>query len=420
MATQTTTLQQRGAEGWWEPWVAALVGLFPLALVGISLIIVPDFAVSVDDSVSTMQPNTSETFRQLAAGELPLWSHNTLCGMPLYARGQVLHPGSVLGYLIGLCTGLRDLEVTIAYVFYLVVGTVSAWLYLRYHGCLRTAAAAGAIAFTCSGPFWGFWTNWNPYGWAAAMVPPTLLAIDVALAHRGSIRAGWREACLGGIIFSVMLLVADPQLIIKLVLLAGGYVLLRADRAAWRCGVPLLLVGAAFAGSCGLAQCLAVRDYVGQSTRVSSGGVRFEDFFLMSVPLTGLFGLIDPFVRRPWLAFGTPIFHGAAISLGPLFPVVMGVFLTRSWWRRSVTRSLSVIFLSPFFLRWGAVFPSTGSCCSCRSSTTSVGRSAGCWRLVASGRFWLAWPLTSSSVSSIVSATINLRSASVGSSGHAA
>jgi hypothetical protein len=357
MATERATPQRGTADGWWDPWIAVIVGLFPLVLVAIAAMIVSDFAISVDDAVSTMQPNTSDTFRQLAAGELPLWSHSTLCGMPLYARGQVLHPGSVVGHLIGLCTGLRDREVTISYLIYLMLGTFSAWLYLRYHGCLRTAATVGAIAFACSGPFWGFWTNWNTYGWAAAMVPPMLLAIDVGLAHRGSFRDGWREACLIGMVLSVMLLVADAQLLVKHALLASGYVLLRADRAAWRRGVPVLVAGAALAGCCGLAQCLAVRDYVGQSTRVNEAGVSLEDFFLMGIPVSGLFGLVDPFLHRFWYAFGTSTFHGAAISIGPLLPVVLGVFFTRAWWSRSVTRSVSVLTVIALLLAIGIAFP---------------------------------------------------------------
>jgi hypothetical protein len=277
--------------------------------------------------------------------------------MPLYARGQVLHPGSIIGHVIGLCTGFPDQEVAIATILYLMAGTFSAWLYLRYHGCKRTAAAAGAIAFACSGPFWGFWTNWNPYGWAAAMVPPTLLVIDVALAHRGSLRDGWREAILASMVFSVMLLVADPQLIVKHALLAGGYVLLRADRTAWRQGLPVLVLGAGLAACCGLAQCLAVKDYVGQSTRVSEGGVGFQDFFFMSIPIGGLFGLVDPFLQRQWYGFGSFVLRGGAISIGPLLPVVLGVFFTRAWWRRNVTRSLSVLASIALLLAVGASFP---------------------------------------------------------------
>jgi len=357
MATHTATPRPPLAEDWRDPWLAVLVGLFPLLLVGIAALIVPEFAISVDDSVSTLQPNASDTFRQLAAGELPLWSHNTLCGMPLYARGQVLHPGTLVGHMVGLLTGLEDHEIPIASIFYLMLGTFAAWIYLRYHGCLRASATVGAIAFACAGPFWGFWTNWNPYGWAAALVPPTLLVIDVALAHRGPPWRGWREACLVGIVLSVILLIADPQLIVKHVLLVAVYVLLRADRAAWREGVPVLVAGAVLAGCCGLAQCLAVKDYVGQSLRVGQGGVRPDDFFMMGVPFGGLFGLVDPFVRRPWIAFGTPTFHGAAISIGPLFPVVVGVFFTRGWWSRNVTRSLSVIFCAAILLGLGAAFP---------------------------------------------------------------
>ena len=357
MTTDTAIAGRWAADDRHEAGLAVLVGLFPLLLVAVATLTVPDFAIAVDDSVSTMQPNTSETFRQLAAGELPLWSHNTLCGMPLYARGQVLHPGSVFGHLFGRLTGLRDREVTIATLFYLVLGTFSAWLYLRYHGCLRAAAAVGAIAFACAGPFWGFWTNWNPYGWAAALVPPTLLVIDVALAHRGPLLAGWREACLAGTVLTTILLIADPQLIVKHTLLGVAYVLLRADRAAWRHGVPVLVAGAVLAGCCGLAQCLAVKDYVGQSTRVSPEGANVSDFFLMSVPCGGLLGLVDPFVRRPWVAFGTPTFHGAAVSIGPLFPVVLGVCFTRGWWRRNVTRSLSVLFCIAILLALGAAFP---------------------------------------------------------------
>ena len=337
--------------------IAAAVALVPLLVAGLGLALVPDFAIGVDDSVSSLQPNTSDAFRQLSAGELPLWSHHTLCGMPLYSRGQLLHPGSLVGRAVCLCTGVRDREVAFATLFYLLAGTFCSWFYLRYHGCLRIAATIGAIAFACSGPFWGYWTNWNTYSWAAALVLPTLLAIDVALAHRGTLRDGWRQACLVGLTFSPILLIADPQLIVKTTLLSGGYVLLRADRAAWRRGVPVLVAGAVLAGCCGLAQCLAVRDYVGQSTRVTGAGVMRADFFAMSVPATGLLGLVDPFLRLHWVSFGTPVFHGAAIGVGPLLPVVAGVLLTGAWWRRNVTRTLSLLAAAALVLSVGLAFP---------------------------------------------------------------
>jgi len=337
--------------------IAAALAAFPLVAAGLGAMLSPDFAVSVDDAVSTLQPNTSAVFRQLAAGTLPFWSHHTLCGMPLYAGGQMLHPGSIAGHLIGQCLGVEHRSVAIAYLLYLALGTACAWFYLRHHGCGRAAAIVGSLAFCCSGPFWGFWTNWNPYGWAAAMIPPTFLAIDVALAHRGSLREGWLPACGLGMVLAVILTIADPQLIVKTGLLAGGYTLLRADRRAWHTWLPVLLAGAAMAACCGLAQCLAVRHFVSQTTRVSQQGVDFQDFFFMSLPPTGLLGLADPFLRRPWHAFGGSIFHGAAITVGPLLPVVAGMFCMRRWWAGNVPRALTVLFVIALLLSLGHFFP---------------------------------------------------------------
>lgn len=338
-------------------WLGLAVGLLPLAVAALGAACLSGFALSVDDAVSTLQPSVSAAFRQLALGRLPLWSDHTMCGMPLWAGGQILHPGTALGHLIARVTGRPDTEVTTASLLHLCAGTFAAWMFLRFHGCRWPAAAVGAIAFALAGPFWGLWTNWNPYGWSAAVVPALLLAVDLAVAHRGPLRSAWREACFAAVAAAVILVIADPQLIVKQFLLVTAYFLLRADRSTWRHGAAILAVAAVLAAGCGLAQCLAVREYVAQTTRVSAAGVHPADFFFMGVPAAALAGFIDPFVAERWIGFGSDRLNGGAIAIGPLFPALAGVALDRGWWTRSVTRSLSIIFLATLVLSIGAAFP---------------------------------------------------------------
>lgn len=338
-------------------WLGLAVGLVPLVVAALAAAALPGFALSVDDAVSALQPNVSAAFRQLGAGQFPLWSDHVLCGMPLWGGGQILHPGTALGHLVGRVTGRPDTEVTLATLLHLCAGTVAAWMFLRFHGCRRHAAAVGAIAFALAGPFWGLWTNWNPYAWSATLVPALLLAVDLAIDHRGSLWSAWREACFAAVAGAVILVIADPQLIVKQALLVGAYFLLRIDRATWRHAAAILAVAAVLAGGCGLAQCLAVREYVAQTTRVSAAGVHPADFFFMGVPVAGLAGLIDPFVAERWMGFGRDHLYGGAIGIGPLVAVLAGVALDRGWWTRRVTRSLSIIFLATLVLAVGAAFP---------------------------------------------------------------
>ncbi|MFN7813090.1 MAG: YfhO family protein [Planctomycetia bacterium] len=337
--------------------LALAIGLLPLMVAAVAAACLPGFALSVDDAVSTVQPSVSAAFRQLAAGRLPLWSDHTQCGMPLYAGGQIIHPATVLGHLIARLGGWHDTEVTTAYLLHLCAGTAAAWMFLRFHGCRRAAAAVGAIGFALAGPFWGLWTNWNPYGWSAAVVPALLLSVDLALGHRGPLRSAWREVCFAAVWAASILVIADPQLIVKQFLLVGAYFLLRADRARWPHAAAILGVAAVLAAGCGLAQCLAVREYVAQTTRVSAGGVHPADFFFMGVPVAALAGLVDPFVAQRWIGFGADHLQGAAITIGPLLPVLAGVVLARAWWTRSVTRSLSLIVAATLVLAVGDAFP---------------------------------------------------------------
>ena len=338
-------------------WLGLAVGLLPLVVAALAAACLPDFAISVDDAVSGLQPSVSAAFRQLAAGRLPLWSDHILCGMPLWGSGQILHPGTALGHLVSRLAGRPDTEVTIAFLLHLWAGTFAAWMFLRFHGCRRHAAAVGAITFALAGPFWGLWTNWNPYGWSAALVPALLLTVDLAVAQRGPLRSAWREACFAAVVVAVIVVIADAQLIVKQLLLVTAYFLLRADRATWRHAAAILALAVLLAAGCGLAQCLAMREYVAQTTRVSAAGVHPADFFFMGVPIAALAGFVDPFVAERWIGFGRDVLHGGAIGIGPLLPALVGVALDRGWWRRRVTRSLSLIFLAALVLSVGAAFP---------------------------------------------------------------
>lgn len=338
-------------------WLGLAIGAVPLVVAAVAAACLPDFAFSVDDAVSGLQPSVAAAFRQLAAGQLPLWSDHILCGMPLWGSGQILHPGTALGHLVARVAGRPDTEVTIATLLHLAAGTFAAWMFLRFHGCRRHAAAVGAITFALAGPFWGLWTNWNPYGWSASLVPALLLAVDLAVAHRGSLWSAWREACFAAVAAAVILVIADAQLIMKQLLIVTAYFLLRADRSTWRHAAAILAVAAVLAAGCGLAQCLAVREYVAQTTRVSAAGVHPADFFFMGVPVAGLAGLIDPFVAERWMGFGRDHLYGGAIGIGPLVAVLAGVAVDRGWWTRSVTRSLSIVFVAALVLSVGAAFP---------------------------------------------------------------
>jgi hypothetical protein len=338
-------------------WLGLAVGLLPLAVAALGAACLPGFALSVDDAVSGLQPSVSAAFRQLAAGQLPLWSDHILCGMPLWGSGQILHPGTALGHLVARLTGRPDTEVTIAFLLHLWAGTFAAWMFLRFHGCRRHAAAVGAITFALAGPVWGLWTNWNPYAWSATLVPALLLAVDLAVARRGSLWSAWREACFAAVVVAVIVVIADAQLIVKQLLLVTAYFLLRADRATWRHAAAILALAGLLAAGCGLAQCLAMREYVAQTTRVSAAGVHPADFFFMGVPITALAGFVDPFVAERWMGFGRDVLHGGAIGIGPLLAVLAGVALDRGWWTRGVTRSLSIIFLAALVLSVGAAFP---------------------------------------------------------------
>jgi hypothetical protein len=312
----------------------------PAIIAGLGFMLVPDFTLGVDDSVAQDQPVNTDFFRQLWAGRFPLWSDAIECGLPLYARGSVLHPASVLASLVCQPLGIQR-EVEIGHILYLAFGTACASVFLRMHGCGLAAAAVGTLGFSLSGPFWGLWTNWNPYGFVGAMVPATLLAVDSTC--RGRVRGGPIVGlALAG---SVVTLICDPQMTIKWLLLTGGYAICRWPPERPLATATMLFVGGGLAGLMSLGQALPVVEYFRNTVRVSADGTAATDFYWMSLSVNHLLGLLNPLFMASWAnVYGcAATFYGGTVYVGAMLGPTAGAWWRKEWWRDPVTRAISLL-----------------------------------------------------------------------------
>src|SRR4051812_9827390 len=90
---------------------ALLVACVPMAMAAGFLITCPWFDLAEDDGQSIVQPLFTDFLRQIQSGRLPLWSHHTGCGYPLFARSGGLYPGHFLSHGICVLLGWESEEI---------------------------------------------------------------------------------------------------------------------------------------------------------------------------------------------------------------------------------------------------------------------------------------------------------------------
>lgn len=311
------------------PWIefgrGGLCALVPAITILACYCFANDFSLSEDDSVSSYQPLVIETLRSLTAGEIPLWSDYSDCGIPHLARGQslTLYPGHLLPQMVANALGKENLGIALAHALHISIGTFFSWVFLRKIGCGIPASVLGTLGFAFSGPLYGFWTNWNSYAHLAAYVPMTIYLIE----RQRNISFRLFEVLLLGFSAAQMFMLCDPLLLVKYLLLVVAYAVLRFPQQ-FRFSYGLMIVMSGAIGAfCGSAQCLATAEYVGMTQRVVDIG-EFDRLVFMSLRPEHFAGLLNPLAQIDWPSSMHPGFlQGAAIFVGPMIPfALVGLF----------------------------------------------------------------------------------------------
>ena len=135
-----------------ELFLATLVAIVPVAVAILYWRFDSRFALVDDDSFSNYQPLLLESLQTLFGGSLPFWSQHTACGFPLFARSLSIYPPNWIAY--GLCAlfGIHGEEIAVAHILHVGALAAAAFVYLRFIGTSRLAAAVASMAASLAGP----------------------------------------------------------------------------------------------------------------------------------------------------------------------------------------------------------------------------------------------------------------------------
>lgn len=305
------------------------VALVPLAIL-LPFLQSPGFELLDGDTYTHFDPRFQEYYQRLLTGEFPLWSDTTRCGLPLYAVGAFgpMYPPHLPAYVVGKILGVPGYQV--AYLGHLSLAAFFAFLYLRYVGVRPVVAFAGAVAFSLSGTYLGYFRNWPTYGFVTAYIPAALLVIE-RIRHES---CPWFWLVLGGLILSCVDLVGGLLLMFKFHLMCGLYALLRWDssvslRMFLRLGAIMVFGGLLSAGPV-----WAQVQYVRQTRLVmQTEGRLYGNEFATSFDPSFLIAVAFPFLQLPWAYPWGSRFTGLAVFAGPL--MLLGGMLAAAHWRRS-------------------------------------------------------------------------------------
>ena len=202
--------------------------------------------------------------RSIAAGSWPVWNPWVGFGQPLWANpnNQVLYPFTWLHMLMMPWTYYTCFVVT--HVLFSALGMYALGLRL---GLSRGGATVAAVAWAASGPFLSLVDLWNHLA-AAAWIPWTLLAADVALASGRLV-----DALAWGVTLAVPVLTGSPETGLMAGLVVAPYALRYVRRPAGAAGNRRLVVtmgtALAFAVAISTAQWWPTLELLRDSPRLS-------------------------------------------------------------------------------------------------------------------------------------------------------
>jgi hypothetical protein len=193
----------------------------------------PQWNILQWDGMAEFYPWRLFAARELAAGRIPLWNPNVLCGTPFLANSQSapLYPLHALLYLpLGVSTAVR-----MAWIDFLHLSLAGLFVFLlaREMGARPLAAAVAGTAFELSG-FAVAWLELPSFLGVACWIPLAMLCVGRAV-RLGS----WRWAAGTGAAVGLMLLAGHLQIAFY-GLIAAGLMWLWEAAAGHRLGTARL------------------------------------------------------------------------------------------------------------------------------------------------------------------------------------
>lgn len=246
------------------------------------------------DILTFFHPWQTAVRESLQAGQLPLWNHDTFCGIPLAANLQsgVFYPPNWLYAVLPFDTAL-----TMGMVLHLALAGMLMHVFLRRLALNQSSAFLGGVLFAFGS--WSLSYLEFPMKLGSAIWLPLLwTGIWDAMASGRRRGLGWGALAVG-----LSLLAGYPQMTFLGLLSAGLLALLlaiqtlrdgdlsRMDRLHRLGALPVIvLLGAGIAGI----QLLPAAEM----TELSSKTVAYDPAVAMtrSLPAKGLLGMIDPFL----------------------------------------------------------------------------------------------------------------------------
>ena len=334
---------------------ALLLSAFPLMVIACFKIVSTDFQLVSDDGLSAITPLLEDGFRQIMSGNIPWWSHHTLCGFPVLGRGVgSLYPPHLLVHIIKSLAGVTIPTFFISIVLHISLCAVSSYCYLRYIGCRIGVAAVGALGYSMAGPAFGFAANWpRDYSIPFAYLPFAFIFIEEALNRKLSIGL----IAVGGFIGGNIMLMAHPQMAFKLLLICILYLGMRSRRRKLRTAIITCVLALLIALVIGSAQIFATLELLDQSLRVSSQGVAEYERISFSLRPIFFLGVIFPFSQFDWLDDVFEIFPAGGLFVGPLAALALIACLWYSRRSRLPVGTLLVLAGLYFLLSLGKYLP---------------------------------------------------------------
>ena len=236
---------------WWRRALSEVPGLAAVAavvlaifrpLLGGALLVTPEAATNVSDMLNVSYPFRLLAGKAMAAGHLPLWTDQFLCGYPLLANpavGTFYPPNWLFAFLSGPVAMRAVILLTC-----LMAGWFS-YYYARVLGLDRVPATLAGISFAAC----GFFVNHAKHtalGASACWLPLFFALVEIAVRERG--KAGRRAVLWLVPAVALSFAAGGVQMLYLSLLGAGVYAAIRLARQLsrewrWRLVRLVALVG---------------------------------------------------------------------------------------------------------------------------------------------------------------------------------
>jgi hypothetical protein len=319
----------------------AILGLISLLLFSFREAVLGGKAFFVEDITWLHYPLRTFTAKMIAQGQIPLWDPYTCAGYPHLAGGQVgvFYPLNFLSLVLP-----AHIAMTWFIVMHCALAGVFMYILARELVGDGVAAFISALTFMLSGPVQAQIVNLN------FMSGGIWLPLIFFLFERSLSRKNYSYAMLAGVIFSLQLLVANPQIVFYSAATLAAYGAYYARRTArnnanerwWACSGPVLSLLVLIAVGLGLSavQIIPTNELRGLSVR--QRGLPYDVLVSFSLPPWHLVTMLWPdFWGKPLNTYRGLYNFWELYAYNGILPLMLIPFA----WRRRANAHESFLFI---------------------------------------------------------------------------